>query len=72
MIVNIDNLLPLSSQYILILFHKYMKLRFKKGVVLANQLNITTASASRIMTSISVPSVEQILKICDFFRYYYL
>ena len=46
--------------------NKYMKLRQKKGVDLANQLNITTASASRMMTGVSVPSVEQVLKICDF------
>lgn len=46
--------------------NKYMKLRQKKGVDLANQLDITTASASRMMTGVSVPSVEQVLKICEF------
>ena len=46
--------------------NKYMKLKQKKGVDLANQLDITTASASRMMTGVSVPNVEQVLKICEF------
>ena len=46
--------------------NEYMKLKQKKGVDLANQLDITTASASRMMTGVSVPNVEQVLKICEF------
>ena len=46
--------------------NKYMKFKQKKGVDLANQLDITTASASRMMTGVSVPNVEQVLKICEF------
>lgn len=46
--------------------NKFMKLKQKKGVDLANQLNITTASVSRIMTGESVPSINQIIIICNF------